>query len=100
MYLIVWEFVIRAECKDEFESVYGPHGEWVRLFGRSHGYQRTLLLHDSNASSRYITLDFWASRQEYERFQREHEAEYRTLDERCADLPVKETRLGEFEAVS
>ena len=100
MYVIMWEFLVRAECKDEFEAIYGPQGEWARLFRGSEAYERTELLHDLSPALRYVTLDFWTSRQAYEQFQREHHAEYQALDERCAKLTVKETRLGEFEAVS
>lgn len=100
MYVLLWEFLVRAECKAEFEAIYGPQGEWARLFRHSHGYQHTILLHDSNAGSRYITLDFWTSREAYDQFQREHQAEYQALDERCADLTAKEAMLGEFEVVS
>ena len=99
MYVLVWEFIVRAECKDEFEATYGPQGEWARLFRRGDGYERTELLQDASGGLRYLTLDYWTSRQQYERFQREHQAEYQALDERCAHLTMKETRLGEFDAV-
>ncbi|HEU5337172.1 MAG TPA: antibiotic biosynthesis monooxygenase [Terriglobales bacterium] len=99
MYVVVWEFIVRAECKDEFEAIYGPQGEWARLFRRGDGYERTDLLHDRSGALRYITLDFWRSCEAYERFQREHRAEYQALDERCGHLTVKETRIGQFEVV-
>lgn len=100
MYVLVWEFIIRAECQDEFQAIYGPQGDWARLFRRSEGYERTELLHDASGALRYITLDYWKSRQAFEHFQREHRAEYQALDNRCAHLTEKETRVGEFEVVS
>ena len=96
MYVIVWQFVIRAESVAEFETIYGSQGEWAQLFARAEGYRNTLLLRDTSDPVRYVTLDFWASRKAHDQFRQTHEQEYRTLDERCERLTVKETNLGEF----
>jgi heme-degrading monooxygenase HmoA len=96
MYVIVWEFIIREECAGEFEAIYGPQGEWARLFATSEGYQETQLLRDTTNALRYVTLDFWTSQEAWERLRREHEEEYMALDERCERLTVKEHKLGEF----
>lgn len=96
MYVIVWEFTIRAECAKEFEAIYGPQGEWVVLFAKGEGYRETKLLRDISNLSRYVTLDFWTSREAYERFRRAHESDYMALDERCERLTLGEHRLGEF----
>jgi len=96
MYIIVWEFIIRTERAGEFEAIYGPHGDWARLFAKAEGYRETQLLRDTSNPSRYVTLDFWSSREEHERFRREHEQEYMALDERCERLTVKENKVGEF----
>jgi len=96
MYVIVWEFIIRAECANEFEAIYGPQGDWARLFAKTEGYRQTQLLRDTNHPLRYVTLDFWTSREAHDRFRREHEQEYMALDERCERLTVKENKVGEF----
>jgi heme-degrading monooxygenase HmoA len=96
MYVIVWEFTIRAEYAGEFQAVYGPQGEWARLFAKAEGYRETQLLRDTTNPSRYVTLDFWASREAYERFRSAHDRDYKALDERCERLTVKEHKLGEF----
>jgi len=96
MYVIVWEFIIRAECANEFEAIYGPQGDWARLFAKTEGYRQTQLLRDTNHPRRYVTLDFWSSREAHDRFRREHEQEYMALDERCERLTVKENKVGEF----
>lgn len=96
MYVIVWEFIIREEFAGEFDAIYGPQGDWARLFAKSEGYRETRLLRDTTNALRYVTLDFWASREAHERFRREHEQEYMALDERCERLTVKEHKLGEF----
>ena len=96
MYLVVWEFIIRAECAAEFEAVYGSQGEWARLFARAEGYRDTRLLRDVSDPLRYVTLDYWVSQEAHDRFRKAHEPEYRNLDQRCERLTAKETRLGEF----
>ena len=96
MYIILWEFIIRAECAGEFEAIYGPQGEWAALFAKGEGYRETKLLRDVSNPSRYITLDFWASREAYERFRRAHELDYTALDQRCELLTLGEHKLGEF----
>lgn len=96
MYVVVWEFIIRAECAAEFEAVYGPQGEWARLFARAEGYRNTRLLRDVSDPLRYVTLDYWVSQEAHDQFRKAHEQEYRNLDQRCECLTAKETRLGEF----
>lgn len=96
MYVIVWEFTIRADCAAEFEATYGSRGEWARLFARAEGYRHTRLLRDASDPLRYLTLDFWVSREAHERFRRSHENDYTALDQRCERLTAEETRLGEF----
>jgi heme-degrading monooxygenase HmoA len=97
MYLIVWEFIIREECLGEFENVYGPGGEWARLFAKAEGYVETQLLRDTTNALRYVTLDFWNSREANEKFKQAQQKVYKELDERCQKLTVKETKLGEFD---
>jgi heme-degrading monooxygenase HmoA len=96
MYVIVWEFIIRAEYAGEFEAIYGPQGDWARLFTKGEGYRETKLLRDTSNPLRYITLDFWTSQAAYERFRSAHERDYMALDERCEQFTVKENQVGEF----
>ena len=96
MYVVLWEFIIRADSAGEFEAIYGPQGEWAALFAKGEGYRETQLMRDTSDALRYLTLDFWTSREAHDRFRREHEREYMALDKRCERLTVKEHRLGEF----
>src|SRR5207244_1248994 len=75
-YLIIWEFRVRAGMEALFEEVYGPQGDWARFFARGKGFVRTELNHDLKDSRRYLTLDFWVSREAYENFRRLHAPEY------------------------
>ena len=98
MYLVVWEFTVAAENAAHFEAVYGPRGDWAKLFAGSEGYLQTQLLRDSGNSQRYVTLDFWASRQAHENFRRQHAPEYEVLDACCERLTAREAKLGDFES--
>jgi heme-degrading monooxygenase HmoA len=99
-YLTIWEFRVRAGCESEFESVYGPHGDWVRLFSKGQGFMRTELNHDLNDPRRYLTLDYWSSKEAYETFREQYRAEYTALDQRCEGLTERETAVGIFERVA
>jgi heme-degrading monooxygenase HmoA len=96
-YLIVWEFRVRAGCEARFEEVYGPAGDWVRLFDRSPHYGGTRLSRDVDQPGRYVTLDFWSSRCAYEAFRDEQTAKYEALDRLCSDLTEEEIEIGRFE---
>ena len=98
-YLIIWEFRVRAGG-GRFEKVYGPLGDWARFFARDDGYVRTELNHDLKDSRRYLTLDFWVSREAYENFRRLHAPEYGELDRKFEELTEKELEIGKFEKVA
>ncbi len=97
MYLILWEFIVPEATRAEFEKVYGPGGEWSRLFGRMKGYLGTDLLQDDEAPERFVSVDRWASAEAYRQFRQENAAEYSALDHRCEGLTEYETFLGSFE---
>ena len=98
MFVILWEFEVKPDCKERFETVYGPEGNWAVFFRRDPEYRGTRLLRDTAAERSYVTLDFWSSREAYEAFRRRHRAEYEALDAECALLTTAETRLGMFES--
>jgi heme-degrading monooxygenase HmoA len=96
-YLAVWEFLVLPGRVDAFERLYGPDGEWVRLFQRAPGFIRTELLRDRGNPQRFLTLDHWESRRHWERFRLQFDVDVAALDARGAALTERETRLGEFE---
>jgi heme-degrading monooxygenase HmoA len=96
-YLIGWEFRVKPGLTAQFESLYGPKGVWAELFARSEGYVATELTRDHAEPGRYITLDFWTSREAYEEFRRQHLDEYQAIDSRCEELTESEVELGCFE---
>ena len=100
MYVIIWEYRVKAEHQAEFEEIYSPGGAWVQLFKQATGYLGTELLQDPNDSDRYITIDRWKSLPHYETFLVQWKAEYAALDTQCEDLTKRETLLGGWESLS
>lgn len=100
MYIIIWEYQVRAEHVSEFEEIYSTYGAWTKLFQQSPGFLKTELLRDVNKPHRYMTIDRWNSRQDHEEFLEQWKIEYATLDEQCEGLTEKESLLGKWESVS
>ncbi|HET7206123.1 MAG TPA: antibiotic biosynthesis monooxygenase [Terriglobales bacterium] len=96
-YLVIWEFQARPETVAAFVQAYGPSGDWVKLFRGAYGYLGTELVRDVNSPQRFITIDFWSSRQDYDEFRIQHGVEYKRIDEKCAQLTLAERLVGEFE---
>ena len=93
-FLVIWEFVIRPGKEKLFEQMYGPDGDWTQLFRHGKGYCGTRLTRDCDDSRRYVTLDFWESRADYERFISQHAAEYEAIDLECEALTELESEVG------
>lgn len=100
MYVIIWEYQIKAERVAEFEEIYSATGAWAKLFQRSKGYLGTELLADTKHTDRYLTVDRWSSLQEYVSFLAEWKSDYERLDAQCEGLTEQEARLGTWESIS
>ena len=99
MFLILWEFEVKPGCNERFEKVYGPDGEWARLFRSGAEYRGTRLVRDSFRAACYLTLDFRNSREAYEEFLRAHRAEYEAIEEIGEKLMLGERRIGTYKMV-
>ena len=95
-YVIVWEFRARQAREAEFVQKYGPEGAWARFFRGGRGYIRTELVRDATDHLRYLTLDYWQTEEEFNRFREQNLAEYERLDKEFEGLTESETRLGAF----
>ena len=96
MFVALWEFEVKPGCEKRFLKVYGPEGDWAKLFRKDANYQETQLLHDLNRPATYLTLDFWASPQAHENFMATHAAEYKKLDAAGDKLTLRERKIGCF----
>jgi heme-degrading monooxygenase HmoA len=99
MYLIVWEYQVKEEYLEDFETIYGANGAWEELFQKQSGYAGTELLRDQQNPQRYITIDRWISSHAYDNFLVRWQNEYETLDAECNKLTESESLLGELETI-
>ena len=92
----LWEFSIRESKRAEFESCYGPAGDWAQLFNQAPGFIGTELLRDRADSLRYVTIDRWASIEDWRAFRARFADQYERLDRASETLTVREAPLGEY----
>jgi len=97
LFVALWEFEVKPGSEEKFEKVYGADGAWARLFAREVAYRGTRLVKDVGRERVYLTVDFWETREAYEKFKKENAAEYERMDRECEGMTVRETRLGEFQ---
>lgn len=98
-YLVVWQFRPRPGAERQFEEAYGARGRWAHLFATADGFIRTELNRDLKDLDRYLTIDFWTSKEAYEAFRAKHATEYAAIDRECEALTMEEKFLGEFSRV-
>lgn len=96
MFVVVWQFEIAEDKIAGFESAYGPEGSWAQLFRTAPNYLGTELLRDAYVPGRYLTVDRWASEDDFRAFRKDHDQEYETLDRACDSLTARETRVGAY----
>jgi heme-degrading monooxygenase HmoA len=96
---ILWEYHVKSERQFDFETIYSPNGAWTELFKQSAGYLGTELLRNQANPQRYITIDRWESKEDYETFLSQHEKEYKALDAQCEGLTENESLLGKWETI-
>src|SRR5437899_2743947 len=97
MFVALWEYEVKPGDKERFEKVYGPEGAWVQLFRGDANYRETRLVRDVFRVGVYLTMDFWDSRESYEKFMAEHRSEYESIDTIGEQMTVQERRIGWFE---
>jgi hypothetical protein len=100
MYCYVWSFVVRPELTEEFQSAYGPDGDWARLFRRDPQYLRTDLLRDRDNPARFLTVDFWLTSEACASFRARFSADFEALDKSFERFTIEETHVGDFDVVS
>lgn len=99
MYVIIWEYQVKAEQLAAFEKIYASDGAWAELFSKDEGYLGTELLRDPTHPQRYITIDRWISSRAYHSFVAKRKQDYDHLDSRCKDLTEYEALVGTLSPV-
>ena len=99
MYVIIWEYEVKAEHVDVFEKIYRADGAWAELFQKESGYLGTELLRHGKNRQHYITIDRWISARAYDDFLVNYQNEYMILDAECNELTKSENLLGKWQTV-
>lgn len=99
MMLIVWEYMVRPDRVEEFESLYRPDGPWVELLKKSPGFVSTTLMRDTRDPLRYMIADRWMNPAAYDRLIEDFADEYAVLNERGERTHRAEHLIGRFEFV-
>lgn len=95
-FVIIWEFRINPRKRRAFERAYGPDGDWAEFFREGKGYLGTELIQDTQQPDRYLTMDYWKSRANYETFKKQNRKMYEIIDQKCEALTTKEVEIGKF----
>ena len=95
-YSYIWEYTIDPTREAEFLTAYGPDGDWVELFREHAGYIKTELHRDRANPNRFITIDYWESRESWEAFRTAAGAAFEALDKRCEEYTTEEHEIGTF----
>lgn len=93
----IWEYIVIEEFLSEFEKIYGPQGDWVQLFKKAKGYFATELHHDISNTNRFITIDYWNTKEDRDNFRKISSKEFSLLDEHCKRFTEQETFIGDFD---
>jgi len=96
MFCYVWEYRVRPDRIREFEAGYGPDGDWVALFRPDPDYLRTELIRDHGEARRFMTIDYWRTREACMAFRDRFAREFGALDEHFDSMTESETHLGDF----
>jgi heme-degrading monooxygenase HmoA len=99
-YVRVWRFRPLPNRMAAFEEVYGPEGDWARLFRTADGFLGTTLLKRNGEPAEYLTVDRWVSAQAYDAFRRTRHEEFTALDRRCEALTALEQEIGSYQEVN
>jgi len=90
----IWAYRPADGAEAGFAAAYGPEGAWAELFRRGTGYLGTELYRAGDG--RWLTIDRWRSRADWDAFLARHRAEYDATDRACAALTAEERDLGEW----
>jgi heme-degrading monooxygenase HmoA len=96
VFVVVWQFEVAEQNVAAFEAAYGADGSWARLFRSSPKYLGTELLRDAYVPGSYLTIDRWASEDDFRAFRKDHDPQYEALDRACDALTSRETRVGAY----
>jgi uncharacterized membrane-anchored protein YitT (DUF2179 family)/quinol monooxygenase YgiN len=93
MHVVAWRFEVNPDHLDEFKKEYGPDGSWAKLFQRADGYLKTDLLPSTTNPIEFTTVDYWGSKEAFDKFKATYQEDYERLDKQFARLTTREERI-------
>ncbi len=99
MFIILWKYQVQREKQSEFDQIYASDGVWAELFRKAEGYLGTELLQDETDPACFLTIDRWASKENFEVFQSLFSKQYQELDAKCEGLTENEILLGRWQSL-
>lgn len=97
MFVVIWEYEVRAEHADAFAALYGTDGAWVALFREHDGFVGTELLRDAANPDRFASIDRWISEAAYDAFLAAAKPRYAEIDAQGDALTASERLVGRFD---
>jgi heme-degrading monooxygenase HmoA len=94
MFSVIWTYTVLEQHSEAFRKHYSEDGSWAKLFQRGDGYLHTEFYQDTSHPERFLTIDRWRSREQYDRFFEQHRDAYLTLDKQCDDLTDSEELIA------
>ncbi len=95
-FVTLWTYDVKPGKESQFEELYGNSGEWVKLFRKYPDYLKTELHKDLKIPSRYITIDYWKSKEAYEDFRKSEIKTFNEIDKAGEEFTESEIKIGEF----
>ena len=81
-FVYIWRYTIDPTQRSAFLAAYNPKGELAQLFSRDPSYLKTLLIQDVDDENRYVTIDYWKSKDDRDAFRERFAVEFDALDNR------------------
>lgn len=96
MFAFVRRYEVEEHSRPEFETAFGPRGDWARLFAQSPAYRGIELFRDQDT---YLVLCVWESRETLDAFLEDHRQGIADLDLAMRALTRCSHALGEYEVL-
>jgi len=98
MYCILWNYEVDSGNESTFEQEYGRNGSWFKFFEPCDDYLGHDLLKSTGGGS-YSLLERWISKDTYEAFVKDNQAQYDELNGKFESLYSSETKVGTYDII-
>ena len=99
MYSVIWQYQVKVGAEENFKALYNSNGEWVQWFKESPHFIRTDLMRSSESSDVFVTVDWWESKEAYEKFYNSNPKRREAIDSKGENYTLQEKRIGSYEVI-